>query len=473
MTSPIGVADYGIYLPYWRLEHATIGVATGSRPGKGMRSVASYDEDTTTLAVEAGRRVVASIAAPTTLGSVVLATSTPVYADKTNATTIHAALGLDQSVRAADSGGGVRSGVAALIAGMHQPSASLVTLSDLRNGPSGSPDEATGGDAAAAFLLGGPGLPLVAELIGSGAASREFLDRWREPGAPWSSTWEERFGEDLYLELGSAAFDDALKSAGITVGDVSHFAATGLSSRAANKLPRKVGVAADRCRDDLVASIGNSGAAHCGVVLAAMFDEAEAGDIVVLTVLADGADTLVFRMTDAHRPAGAVAAEIARGQGRVSYVDFLSWRGLIERQQPRRPDPDRAVAPATNRLLEWKFSFSGSECDACGTRHLPPQRVCMRCQAQDRMELRSLADTRATIATFTIDHLAFSPAPPLIAAALDFDGGGRYLCELTDLDASAVAVGQRVEMTFRRMSTTTGIHNYFWKARPTSEGEVA
>jgi 3-hydroxy-3-methylglutaryl CoA synthase/uncharacterized OB-fold protein len=470
MNGSTGVSAYGVYVPHWRLEHAAIGAATGTRAGRGTRAVAGYDEDTTTLAVEAGRRAVARAQPSTRLGGVVLATSAPVYADKTNASAVHAALGLDQAVRVADSCGGVRSGVAALLSAMHQPTATLVALSDVRTGPTGSADEATGGDAAAAFVTGGADAPLVAELIGSGSASREFLDRWRAPGELWSATWEERFGEELYLELGAASFEEALKASGVVLDDVAHFVATGLSVRAAAKLPGVLGIAADRRADDLVSSIGNTGAAHSGVLLAALFDRAAPGEVVALTVLADGSDTLLFRMTDAHRPSVVVANEVARGTGRVGYLDFLTWRGLVERQQPRRPDPDRAVPPATNRLLEWKFSFSGSECETCGTRHLPPQRVCLRCGTQDRMRLRSLADTAASIATYTVDHLAFSMAPPLIVAVLDFDGGGRYLCELTDLDAATVAVGLRVEMTFRRMSTAAGIHNYFWKARPISEG---
>ena len=51
---------------------------------------------------------------------------------------------------------------------------------------------------------------------------------------------------------------------------------------------------------------------------------------------------------------------------------------------------------------------------------------------------------------------------------VDFDGGGRFQCELTDVDPSAVAIGQRVEMTFRRLFTAGGVHNYFWKAKPQS-----
>ena len=55
-------------------------------------------------------------------------------------------------------------------------------------------------------------------------------------------------------------------------------------------------------------------------------------------------------------------------------------------------------------------------------------------------------------------------------AVLDFDGGGRFPGELTDVDPDDVAIGDRVEMTFRRLTTADGIHNYFWKARPVRGG---
>ena len=37
--------------------------------------------------------------------------------------------------------------------------------------------------------------------------------------------------------------------------------------------------------------------------------------------------------------------------------------------------------------------------------------------------------------------------------------------ELTDTDADEVAIGGRVEMTFRRLFTADGIHKYFWKGK--------
>jgi uncharacterized OB-fold protein len=82
------------------------------------------------------------------------------------------------------------------------------------------------------------------------------------------------------------------------------------------------------------------------------------------------------------------------------------------------------------------------------------------------MDRVRLADVGGRVATYTVDRLAFSMSPPVIGAVVDFDGGGRYRCEMTDADPDAVAIGTRVEMVFRRLNTAKGVHNYFWKARP-------
>jgi len=86
--------------------------------------------------------------------------------------------------------------------------------------------------------------------------------------------------------------------------------------------------------------------------------------------------------------------------------------------------------------------------------------------ALDDMEPVAMADAVGSVVTFTIDRLAYSPSPPIVFAIVDFDGGGRYPVELTDVDASAIRTGSRVEMTFRRLFSADGIHDYFWKARP-------
>ena len=90
----------------------------------------------------------------------------------------------------------------------------------------------------------------------------------------------------------------------------------------------------------------------------------------------------------------------------------------------------------------------------------------MKCGTVDRMTDVPMADAVGTVATYTVDRLAYTPSPPMVAAVINFAEGGRFRCQLTDVDHESLAIGDRVEMTFRRMLTANGVHNYFWKARP-------
>ena len=427
------------------------------------------------MGVEAARRALAAFhgVSPQLL---TFATTAPAYLDKTNATAIHSALGLDEGVSAYDMVGSVRSGIGAMRAaldGVRPGRPSMAVLSDIRTGLPGSQDERLGGDGAAAMVFAAEG-PLLAELIGHGAATREFLDRWRVPGDGFSRVWEERFGEVAYVPLAEAAIADALKAASIAIDELDHLIVLSSHTRAAATVRKRVDVAPHVIADDRVNAIGFTGAAHLGIAIADVLETASPGDLVALLVLADGAESLVFRVGDlrrANQVGGSVEQQL---EGRTaSYKDALSWRGFLRKEPPRRPDPERPAAPPSLRNEDWKFGFVGSRCESCGTRHVPPQRVCIRCRAVDRMVTEPLADTRGIVVTFTLDNLAFSAASPVVVAVVDLEGGGRLQCELTDVDPQAVAVGDIVTLTFRRMYTTNdGVHNYFWKARPLRAGEV-
>src|SRR5262245_49767090 len=98
-----GIITYATYLPAHRLSGEELRSALGAGPGKGSRPVASYDEDTTTMGVEAARQIVAQEAGDPP--AIHLATTAPAYADKTNATAIHAALDLGHDGFAVDIAG--------------------------------------------------------------------------------------------------------------------------------------------------------------------------------------------------------------------------------------------------------------------------------------------------------------------------------------------------------------------------------
>ncbi|HRW36647.1 MAG: OB-fold domain-containing protein [Acidimicrobiales bacterium] len=462
-----GIISYGTYLPHRRLDRSTIAAVAGTGGGKGTRTVASYDEDTTTMAVEAARRTLRPT--PARPDALWFSTVAPAYVDKANATAVHAALLLPTEAIAADLGGSVRSGIAALRLALGGSGTQLVVSADIRTGLPGSADEAAGGDAAAALLVGDDGdAPVIAELVGAGSATDEFLDRWRTPGDDRSKQWEEKFGETRYVPVALAALAAALADAGIDADRVDALVVAGLHGRACKAVAKRSGVDGAKVVDDLAATVGNPGAAQPGLLLASALDTAAPGQVIVLLTLSDGADALVFRTTDAiasFEPALSVAEQAAAGAP-LPYGKFLAWRGHLTPEPPRRPEPARPSASAAARSEDWKYGFVGAKDRATGAIHLPPSRVSMEGGAVDDMEPIPMADVAGTIATYTIDKLVYSPSPPVVFAIVDFDGGGRAPIELTDVDPAAVRIGDRVEMTFRRLFTSDGIHNYFWKARP-------
>ncbi|HWE65945.1 MAG TPA: OB-fold domain-containing protein [Acidimicrobiales bacterium] len=474
-----GIISAAGYVPYRRLSRSEIAAFMGTGGGKGTRAVASHDEDTTTLGVEAARAALSN--APTAAADALwFATTSPAYLDKTNATAIAAALRLPSDVSAYDFGGALRSGMGCLVAALKGSGTTLVVSADMRDGLPTSADESAGGDGAAAVLIG-EGDQVVAEFVAAASVTDEFTDRWRTPGAPVSKLWEERFGENRYLALGQDVFARVLKSAGLEGTDIGHLIVTGMHGRAVAGLRRKLGVPEAAWSDDLSQSVGQVGTAHPHLVLASVLESlarsgpSATGANVVLLHLADGADAVVLRTTAAlatWQPRRPVSQQIGQAAD-LPYSKFLAWRGQLVPEPPRRPEPARVSSSAAHRSEQWKFGFVGSRDRSSGVVHMPPSRISMQGGALDDMEPVAMADTAGTVVTFTIDRLAYSPSPPIVFAIVDFDGGGRYPVELTDVDATQIRVGSRVEMTFRRLFSADGIHDYFWKARPVrQEGAV-
>ncbi|MFQ5696880.1 MAG: 3-oxoacyl-[acyl-carrier-protein] synthase III C-terminal domain-containing protein [Myxococcota bacterium] len=457
-----GIVRYGSYIPYFRLARSAIGA------GKGERATASYDEDSVSMGVEAAREALRGAAPPAAL---VFATTSPPYAEKLNAATLQAACALPESLRSLELGATSRAGLSSLWLAADMAQAGTRTLcvaSDVVVGAPGGARESGGGDAAAAFVLGDE-TEAGARLIGRAAATQELLDVWRLPDEPFAHQWEVRFGAEIATALLVDAAERALKDAGVQPSDLKLTILDGTNPRALAAIPRALGLKPEQVADGLADSVGRCGAAHACLLLARALDAAAPGDRILVLSAADGCDAVVLEVTGRIadcRPAHTVDAWIASKRDDLAYLSYLKWRGVLPFEPPRRPDPERPAAPPSRRAEAWKFSYVGSRCRACGAGHLPPQRVCVKCAAVDQMDPEPYAEVPCRVATFTLDHLAYTLQPPVVAAILDYEGGGRTNGQLTDVDPSVVEIGMELEMTFRRLFTGQGVHNYFWKARP-------
>ena len=359
---------------------------------------------------------------------------------------MHAALRLPADALAVDMVGAVRSGVGALVAAAESAVPTMAVLADIRTGLPGSADERDGGDGAAAFVFGaGADMPVLAEIIGQGSATAEFLDRWRAPGAAASRVWEERFGEQAYGPLAEAAMADALKQAGLTPGQVDHLIVAGLHARAVSRTIRAAGVPAEAVADNLVASIGNAGTAQPGILLADVLDRAGPDETVLLVVLADGATAFALRTTDGpgQPPPAAAGRRADRGGQHRARATPPSCPGAGSWTASRRAGRTRTRSRRRPRSAGRTGSSGSSRRSAPGAARAACRRTGSASNATrwTRWLPEPLADVPATVATYTVDRLAYTPSPPMLMVVLDFDGGGRMRCQLTDAAEDEVRIG--------------------------------
>lgn len=457
-----GIIRYGSYVPYWRIQRSVMG------GGKGERAVASYDEDSASMAVEAARDALRD--GPDVQG-VIFATLSPPYAEKLNATTIQAACGLSEEIRSIDLTGSSRLGLSGLLLAADISKAgqrTLVCAGDVSVGAPGSPRESDGGDGAAAFIIGNDD-ESIARIIGRASITTEFLDIYRIPEDRFVHQWEERFGADTLAPMYIEAAKRALKDAGVTAADLSAVILDAANMRAVSTMPKALGIKPEQAANSLAAQVGRTGTAHSLLLLASVLDKSKPGDRILVLTGGDGCDVVVLEVTDkivANRPRHSVEGWIASKRTDMDYLKYLKWRGIMPFEPPRRPEPPRPAAPPSRRTEAWKFHFQGSRCEKCGTGHLPPQKVCSHCGAVDQMAPQQYADDTCKIATYTLDYLIYSLQQPMVIGVVDFGQGGRLRSELTDVDPKDVKIGNELEMTFRRLYTSQGVHNYFWKARP-------
>lgn len=473
----LGIVAFGAYIPYNRMERKRYQEFFGEPAPPGEKAVANYDEDSVSMAVEASRDCLLG-AEPGDIKALYFSSTTSPYREKLSATTLAAALGAPDSTRTGDFSGSLRAGSGALLAGFDASASScgnvLVAVSECRLGAPQSQWEQIAGDGAAAFLLGHENL--VASLEGQASVPMEMLSQWRDRDEKFVRGWEERFYVSQgYNKAVKSAVGKLLAEKGLTPGDIAKLVLYGPNPRYQMALAKAMGFDLARLQDSLFATSGLAGAANAPMMLVAALEEAKPGDLILMATFGEGSDALLFKVTEninTLAPRRGIKGHLASKKNTMSYNAYIKWRQLMEYEPPRRPDFIRPSAPAMYREQKKKYAFYGSRCTSCGTPQFPRQRVCVHCQAKDQMEDYPFAAREARVATFAVDYLTFSQDPPTVLAVVDFEGGGRLLCEMTDCDVSNIHIGMELEMSFRKLYTAGGVHNYFWKARPKRQGAL-
>lgn len=478
----VGIKGFSAYVPFQRLQRMVIAEAWADSPdAAGEKAVAGADEDSVSMAVNAAVFALEG-QDRSQIAGLYFATTTAPYAEKGSVATMATALNLTSTVRTSEWGNSLLSSMQAFTAAIDSARAGaavagpvIVAAADSRlAAPEGSM-EALLGDGAAAFLIGAGEADdnsLLAEIVATHTYTQEGIGHWRNQGDTFLQQWEDRFVQEGYVAAVVDTIQGILKKSRVTLQELSKIILAAPSPKMQLAAFRKVGVQKGQMQQSLLETIGFTGAAHWPMMLADALENAQAGDRLLAVGYGEGATAMLIEVTPAiqkyrdRRGKHRLQEQIESKNNQLPYTRYLKWKGIVPTEAARRPETPRPSVPAMTRNYQQNLGLHGSCCTVCGTPQFPKQRVCVECQAKDQMESYPFYDKQARVMTYTIDHLAASLHPPTVVAVVDFEGGGRMMCEVTDCDPQKVHIGMELEMTFRRLYQAGGIHNYFWKAKP-------
>jgi 3-hydroxy-3-methylglutaryl CoA synthase len=456
----------------YRLSRAILGQVWGGG-GKGEKAICNCDEDSITMAVEAGVDCLKGMDRKS-VDALYFASTTAPFKEKQSASIVAAALDLREDIVASDFGNSLRCGTVALKAALDAVKAGsarnvLLVIADCRLPAPNSAYEPLFGDGAAAFLIGGS--HVVAEIEAGYHLTSEFIDVWRLETDRLPRSWEERFILDEGYEAHmKKAFNAFLKARNVKGKDFTKAAFCAPNARSHQAVVKILGLdPKTQVEEPLFDSVGNTGAALAPMTLVAALEGAKPGDKILLGNYGDGADAHALLVTEnvaKMKDRRGIKTYLKSKVMLENYGKYLTFRNLMPSEETPMTRP-RTSLTAMWRDRNWVYRCHGHHCQKCGKTQFPLQKRCMYCQAEEKfLEEVPLADRKGVLFTYSMDERTAVIDPPNILAAVNLEGEVRIFSQMTDRDVKNIRVGMPMEMTFRRIHDALGVHNYFWKCRP-------
>lgn len=482
-----GITAYGAYIPRRRLQRKAIAQANAwfapnmVGGAKGERAMGNWDEDALTMAVEAARDCLPAqepVKDRAFIDAIYFASTSMPYSDRQNAGIVAAALQLPEAISSADVSSSQRAGLSAMIAALDavaagRAKAPLVVAGEKRKARAASSQEMAYGDAAAAFTLGNANP--IANYVGGHSVTVDFVDHFRGEGEEYDYGWEERWIRDEgYTKIVPSAIKALLEKTGVKAADIAHFILPCPFAKLDQTLAKQSGIDPAKVRDNLAATVGDSGAAHPLLMLAAALEDAKPGEKILVAQFGQGCDALIFEATRAlaELPTRTgVKGSLARRKEETNYLKYLGFNGLIELERGMRAEIDKRTAlTVLYRKNEMLLGLSGGKCRVCGTAQYPLSRICVNpnCKAVDSQDPYGYSERPGTVLSWSADFLTSSMDPPNHYGMITFAEGGRFMADITDVEQGQVDSGINVRMAFRikDFDEKRGFRRYFWKAVP-------
>jgi hydroxymethylglutaryl-CoA synthase len=457
-----GIEALGFYFPRYSIKAEEYVRTWGRFAARGVKekTVAGYDEDQVTMALEAARKVLRG----TDVGY--LATAT--FDGPRMSGTLASALGLE-AIRKADFSSSTNASGEALLSCLDYVESSgrraLMVAADM---PMASPED--------------PG----EHGLGAGAVSVLISSNGGLQVVDVASQVEEEYGE-LFLDEGG-------RRRSMEVTDLSSRAIRGSVETLLGSLKGDFRVAchepdgrfARRALKGLVdpSNLGGgvvelSGDTGCSSPLLALMEalsQSKVGESLLLVTYGGGSSVgISFRLVDKPMNLESPRKALSSERRYLSYLQYAQFRRFLSSQRTDAEVSQGAYIsiPAYMESLEQRYRLLASRCTSCNRLYFPPRQACLSCGGRtfDSEPLSGKGEIHAhTLIARGSAPTEFREQQDLIGeyvvALVQLREGPRIVAQLTDCDPDEVSIGLPVEFVVRRIYSQEGVVRYGYKFRP-------
>jgi len=336
----VGIVGYGAYVPRYRLPASEVTrIWMGGVGGSPIteKSVPGLDEDTTTMAIEAGRNaLLRAKIPPSEIRAVWVGSESPPYAVKPTSTIVAEALGIVPSTQAADFEFACKAGSEAMVAafglvGSEMANYAMAMGMDTAQGKPGDALEYTAAAGGACYIIG-PAEEALAILEGAYSYVTDTPDFWRRAHQKYPEHGHRFTGGPAYFTHTKEAVTIFLDETGTTPEDYQYAIFHQPNAKFPHRVAKQLGFSVDQITPGLLSpEIGNTYAGAALIGLSATLDIAKPGDRILMVSFGSGAgsDAFAFHVTEEiisrREKALKTRAYIAR-RTEIDYAQYVRMR---------------------------------------------------------------------------------------------------------------------------------------------------
>ncbi|MBI4210845.1 MAG: hydroxymethylglutaryl-CoA synthase [Candidatus Diapherotrites archaeon] len=343
-----GIVGYGFYAPKKRITVEEIARAwkkDGKKISSGLgvkeKAIASWDEDTSTISVEAARNAleIAKIDAKH-IDAIYVGSESHPYAVKTTSSIVGEALNCGHDYMCADLEFACKAGTAGLQIVYGFAKAGMIRYglaigADTAQGRPGDALEFTAGSGGAAFIVGHQKDEIIAEINDTYSFTTDTPDFWRRQHAEFPRHAGRFTGEPAYFRHVLSASKNMMKKAGMEAKDFDYAVFHQPNGKFPMRAAKILGFEDSKIQQGLLTPhIGNTYSGASMVGLASVLDVAKPGDKILMTSYGSGAgsDSFIITATKniSKKRAKVPVLEAIKEKEYVDYAQYAIHRKKIK-----------------------------------------------------------------------------------------------------------------------------------------------